>query len=33
MVRKGFANKPLEDLTMKRKRVDEFEESFNEDWG
>ena len=33
MVRKGFGNKPLKDLTMKRKRVEEFEESLNEDWG
>ena len=33
MVRKGFGNKPLEDLTMERKRVEEFEESLNEDWG
>ena len=27
MVRKGFGNKPLKDLTMERKRVKEFEES------
>ena len=27
MVRKGFGNKPLKDLTMERKRVEEFEES------
>ena len=27
MVRKGFGNKPLEDLTMERKKVEEFEES------
>ena len=33
MVRKGFGNKPLKDLTMERKRVGEFEESLNEDWG
>ena len=33
MVRKSFGNKPLKDLTMERKRVEEFEESFNEDWG
>ena len=33
MVRKGFGNKSLKDLTMKRKRVKEFEESLNEDWG
>ena len=28
MVRKGFGNEPLKDLTMERKRVKEFEESF-----
>ena len=33
MVRKGFGNKPLKDFTMERKRVKEFEESLNEDWG
>ena len=33
MVRKGFGNKLLKDLTMERKRVEEFEESLNEDWG
>ena len=33
MVRKGFGNKPLKDLTRERKRVEEFEESLNEDWG
>ena len=33
MVRKVFGNKPLKDLTMERKRVEEFEESLNEDWG
>ena len=27
MVRKNFGNKPLKDLTMKRKRVEEFEET------
>ena len=27
MVRKGFDNEPLKDLTMERKRVEEFEES------
>ena len=27
MVRKGFGNEPLKDLTMERKRVEEFEES------
>ena len=33
MVRKGFGNKPLKDLTMERKKVEEFEEPLNEDWG
>ena len=33
MVRKGFGNKPFKDLTMERERVEEFEESLNEDWG
>ena len=33
MVRKSFGNKPLKDLTIERKRVEEFEESLNEDWG
>ena len=28
MVRKGFGKKPFKDLTMERKRVEEFEESF-----
>ena len=27
MMRKGFGNEPLEDLTMERKKVEEFEES------
>ena len=27
MMRKGFANEPLKDLTMERKKVEEFEES------
>ena len=26
MVRKGFDNKPLKDLTIERKKVEEFEE-------
>ena len=30
MVSKGFGNVPLKDLTMKRKRVEEFEESLCE---
>ena len=33
MVRKGFGNIPLKDLTMERKRVEEFEESLCEDCG
>ena len=33
MVRKGFGNVPLKDLTMERKRVKEFEESLCEDYG
>ena len=33
MVRKGFGNVPFKDLTMERKRVEEFEESLCEDWG
>ena len=32
-VRKGFSNVPLKDLTMERKRVEEFEESLCEDCG
>ena len=33
MVRKGFGNVPLKDLTMERKRVEEFEESLCGDCG
>ena len=33
MVRKNFGNVPLNDLTMERKRVEEFEESLCEDCG
>ena len=33
MVKKSFGDKPLKDLTMERKIIEEFEESFNEDWG
>ena len=33
MVRKGFGNVPLKDLTMERKRVEEFEKSLHEDCG
>ena len=32
MVRKGFGNVPLKNVTMERKRVEEFEESLREDW-
>ena len=32
MVRKGFGNEPLKDVTMERMRVEEFEESLCEDW-
>ena len=32
MVRKGFGNVPLKDLTMERKRVEKFEESLCEDY-
>ena len=33
MVRKCFGNVPLKDLTMERKKVEEFEESLYEDCG
>ena len=33
MMRKGFGNVPLKDLTMERKRVEKFEESLGEDCG
>ena len=33
MVRKDFGNVPLKDLTMERKRVEEFKESLCEDCG
>ena len=33
MVRKGFGNEPLNDVTMKRVRVEEFEESLYENCG
>ena len=33
MVRKGFGNVPLKDMTMERKRIEEFEESLCEDCG
>ena len=32
MVRKGFGNVPLKDVTMERMRVEEFEESLREDY-
>ena len=33
MVRKGFGNEPLKNVTMERMRVEEFEESLCEDCG
>ena len=33
MVRKGFGNVPLKDLTIERKRVEDFEECLCEDYG
>ena len=33
MVTKGFGNVPLKDLTMEKKRIEEFEESLCEDCG
>ena len=33
MVRKGIGHVPLKDLTMKRKRVEEFKKSLYEDCG
>ena len=33
MVRKDFGNIPIKDLTMERKRVEEFKESLCEDCG
>ena len=33
MVRKGFGNVPLKDVTMEMKRVEEFEESLCKDCG
>ena len=33
MVRKGFDNEPLKDVTMEMIRVDEFKESLYEDCG
>ena len=33
MVRKGFGNEPLNDVTMEMMKVEEFEESLCEDYG
>ena len=33
MVRKGFGNVPLKDVTIERKRMEEFEESLCEEYG
>ena len=33
MVRKGFGNEPLKDVTMEMMRVEEFKESLCEDCG
>ena len=33
MVRKGFGNEPLKDVTIEWMRVEEFEESLCEDYG
>ena len=33
MVKKGFGNEPLKDVTMERVRVDEFKESLFKDCG
>ena len=33
MVRKRFGNVPLKDLTIERKRLEEFEKSLCEDYG
>ena len=33
MMRKGFGNEPLKDVTMERMREEEFEESLCEDCG
>ena len=32
MVRRGFGNEPLKNVTMERVRVEEFKESLCEDW-
>ena len=33
MVRKGFGNEPLKDITMERVKVEEFKESLFVDYG
>ena len=33
MVKKGFGNEPLKDVTMERVRVEEFKESLFKDYG
>ena len=33
MMRKGFGNEPLKDITMERMKVEEFEESLCENCG
>ena len=33
MVRKGFGNEPLKDITMERVKVEEFEKSLFVDYG
>ena len=33
VVKKGFGNEPLKDVTIERMRVEEFEESLCEDYG
>ena len=33
ILRKGFGNEPLKDVTMERVRVEKFEESLCEDCG
>ena len=33
IVRKGFGNEPLKDVTMERMKVEEYEESICEDCG
>ena len=33
LVKKGFGNEPLKDVTMERVKVEEFEESLCKDYG